>query len=260
MLTVIAHQEDVKRYKGAVTYYNEQLMPLCGFGGRKRLVLARNKAVVAGWLEYQQGKKGKPGLYWTVIPPQYQDLPDTPMDESSDDFCRVEIERQKSTCRSETEQQTDIHPPVDVAETERQGDGKGTESGTANGHLPNHTHSHTHSLKYIPAHFGDWWSLYPRKESKAEAEKAFPKAIKAIAATQNLSQDEAVEWLLERTRTFAASEKGQGAYCPHGSTWLNQRRFDDDPAVWKERTKNGQHRTGAGQVFTGEQTKPIGQL
>lgn len=97
LLTVVAHQEDVKRYRGPVTYWNEQLMPLCGFGGRSRLVLARDKAVEAGWLHYEAGTKGKPGTYWTTIPAHFAETPDAPMDESSDEFCRTEIGRQTTT-------------------------------------------------------------------------------------------------------------------------------------------------------------------
>jgi hypothetical protein len=83
LLTVIVHQEDAKRYRGAVTYYNEQLMPLCGFSSAGRLIRARDKAVEAGWLHYQPGYKGKPGIYWCIIPGDCESIPDTPMDEDS---------------------------------------------------------------------------------------------------------------------------------------------------------------------------------
>jgi hypothetical protein len=86
LLTIIAHQEDAKRYRGAVTYYNEQLLPLCGFGGKDRLVRARLKAVSAGWLHYDGGSKGIPAKYWVLIPDAYQDIEDGPMDETSDSF------------------------------------------------------------------------------------------------------------------------------------------------------------------------------
>ena len=103
LLTVIAHQEDAKKYCGAVTYWNEQLMPLCGFGGRRRLVLARDKAIAAGWLHYAPGGTHRAGSYWTLVPEKFADLSDTPMDEDSDDFCRSEIERQRrDSSRSET--------------------------------------------------------------------------------------------------------------------------------------------------------------
>lgn len=68
LLTVIAHQEDAKRYRSAVTFWNEQLMPLCGFGSRKRLHTARQRAIDAGWLAYLPGGKGFPGRYWVTFP------------------------------------------------------------------------------------------------------------------------------------------------------------------------------------------------
>ena len=82
MLTVIAHQEDAKRYSGSVTYWNEQLMTLCGFGSRKRLVTARNRAVDLGWLYYEQGGKSKPGRYWVLVPDGLAFSEDGPCDES----------------------------------------------------------------------------------------------------------------------------------------------------------------------------------
>jgi hypothetical protein len=68
LITVIAHTEDAKKYSGAVTYYNEQLMPLCGFRTHSRPIRAREKAVSEGWLHYRPGGKAKAGLYWTLNP------------------------------------------------------------------------------------------------------------------------------------------------------------------------------------------------
>lgn len=85
LLTVVAHQEDAKRYSGPVTYWNEQLMPLCGFASKGRLVRARERAVAAGWLHYEPGAKGQPGRYWCQIPESQQSLTDGPCDESLPD-------------------------------------------------------------------------------------------------------------------------------------------------------------------------------
>lgn len=82
MLTVISHQEDVKRYRGAVTFYNGQLMPLCGFDSENRLNRARQRAIDAGWLHYEPGLKRHPGRYWVILPLYLDDLPDTPCDET----------------------------------------------------------------------------------------------------------------------------------------------------------------------------------
>ncbi len=110
LLTIIVHQEDAKRYRGPVTFWNEQLMPLCGFGGRGRLVAVRKKAVEAGWLHYEGGSKGRAGAYWVLIPAGLDNLPDTNCDESPTDICRSESEQQpdgKPECRSVLGRQPD---------------------------------------------------------------------------------------------------------------------------------------------------------
>jgi len=82
LLTVVAHQEDAKRYSGAVTYWNEQLMPLCGFRSKGRLNRARQAAIDASWLHYESGGKNQAGRYWCLIPEAFGELPDGPCDES----------------------------------------------------------------------------------------------------------------------------------------------------------------------------------
>ena len=41
LIVTIAHQEDAKRYKGPVTFYNKQLMPLIGVAKWEALDKAR---------------------------------------------------------------------------------------------------------------------------------------------------------------------------------------------------------------------------
>lgn len=109
LLAVIVTTEDARRYTGPVAYYNEQLMPLLGFGSRKRLVAARDKAIEAGWLFYSQGGKGVAGLYFVNIPKGLEQIPDGASDESGE-LCRsdteLKAERQtdvETVCRSDTE-------------------------------------------------------------------------------------------------------------------------------------------------------------
>lgn len=83
LIIQIAHTEDATRYSKAVTFYNEQLLPVCGFANAKSLDRARAKAVKSGWLVYIPGGKSKAGKYWTVIPPQHIHLDDSPIDESN---------------------------------------------------------------------------------------------------------------------------------------------------------------------------------
>ena len=121
LLAVIVTTEDARRYTGPVAYYNEQLMPLLGFGSRKRLVAARDKAVGAGWLFYSPGSKGVAGLYFVNIPIGLEQIPDGPSDESAE-LCRSDTELQ-------TERQMDL-PAVCRSDTELKGgavrNGKGT--------------------------------------------------------------------------------------------------------------------------------------
>lgn len=84
LITVIALQEDSKRYRGPVTYYNSQLAPLCGFTSDKALDRARNKAIKAGYLNYAPGRKGVAGKYWCLIPATVKDIPDGPCDETAE--------------------------------------------------------------------------------------------------------------------------------------------------------------------------------
>ena len=86
MLSIIAGQEDSKRYTGPVLYWNDQLRNLCGFGSHKRLRTARERAVAAGWLHYEPGHKSTAPRYWVLIPPQYTDLPDGPCDENPTEY------------------------------------------------------------------------------------------------------------------------------------------------------------------------------
>jgi hypothetical protein len=83
LLTVVAMQEDSKRYRGAVTYYNGQLLPLCGFSSDKVLDRARAKAVKAGFLVYIPGGRRAAGKYWCTIPDTVKDVPDGPCDETA---------------------------------------------------------------------------------------------------------------------------------------------------------------------------------
>lgn len=66
LLVIVAHTEDAKRYQGPVSWYNEQLLPICGLRNVKALDRARTTAVEAGWLHYEPGGKSKPGRYWVL--------------------------------------------------------------------------------------------------------------------------------------------------------------------------------------------------
>ena len=105
LLTVIAHQEDAKRYAGPVSFWNEQLMPLCGFTSPGRLIRQRTRAVEAGWLHYEAGGKGKVGRYWVLVPDGVSTLADGSSDGSHEHelISKTEIEADELISKTEIE-------------------------------------------------------------------------------------------------------------------------------------------------------------
>lgn len=81
----IAMTEDAKGYRSPVTYFNEQLFSVGGFGSVDAMARARTKAVKAGWLAYQPGGKGFAGKYFVTIPKEHADWDDNPTDEGDED-------------------------------------------------------------------------------------------------------------------------------------------------------------------------------
>lgn len=79
------------------------------------------------------------------------------------------------------------------------------------------------------------YSLYPRKTGKRKALAAIRKAVQRLHQKGN---DDPHGHLMERTRTFSESPKGQkpGAgkddFRKHPATWFHEDCFDDDPAEW----------------------------
>ncbi|MBR2800319.1 MAG: hypothetical protein IKE04_05530 [Oscillospiraceae bacterium] len=69
--------------------------------------------------------------------------------------------------------------------------------------------------------FDQFWEAYPRHDTRAEARKAFEK----------LKPDEALlKQMLTAIERWRASEQWQNPrYIPQPRTWLNQRRWEDEP-------------------------------
>jgi hypothetical protein len=83
--------------------------------------------------------------------------------------------------------------------------------------------------------FNMFWDAYPRKEGKAYAFACYERAI-AKGYKRGL--------IILRAEQFAQSEVGMGMlkHIPHASTWLNQRRFLDEPAVWNSFGQHGDNK------------------
>lgn len=75
----------------------------------------------------------------------------------------------------------------------------------------------------IASMFARFWTAYPRHEAKQTALKAFTK----------INPDEALlETMLSAIARFKETAQWQedgGQYVPHPATWLNQRRWEDEP-------------------------------
>lgn len=82
LVATVAFQEDAKRYRALVSFYNSQLLPLLGFAKWERLDRSRRAATEAGRLQYREQGTRKPGLYWATIPPDLENLPDGAIDEA----------------------------------------------------------------------------------------------------------------------------------------------------------------------------------
>ena len=71
--------------------------------------------------------------------------------------------------------------------------------------------------------FAEFWSAYPRKVSKAAAQKAWAKLNPGALLPELLAA-------LERQKAGDDWSKDGGRFIPHPATWINGRRWEDEPA------------------------------
>jgi hypothetical protein len=77
--------------------------------------------------------------------------------------------------------------------------------------------------KYNPqVAFSIFWKSYPRKDSKVPAEKAFAKVATSFEVF------DAIMAGVERAKQYDQWRKDHGQFIPYASSWLNQRRWEDD--------------------------------
>lgn len=83
------------------------------------------------------------------------------------------------------------------------------------------------SLSDLEKDFEEVWKIYPKKQGKENAKKAYIKARKA-----GTSNCEIVAGLL-RYIDFIKTNRTEDRYIKHGSTWFNQKCWDDEysPAI-----------------------------
>lgn len=72
--------------------------------------------------------------------------------------------------------------------------------------------------------FDEFWHEYPRKVGRFKAEKAWKKL-------KSREQQAAIKGLRLWKRSYQWTDAGScnGLFIPYGSTFLNQRRWEDEP-------------------------------
>lgn len=76
--------------------------------------------------------------------------------------------------------------------------------------------------KRLPTGFADFWKVYPRRVGKADAIKAWEKALKACVLPRGSDLAEKIE-ALKRTEQWQNPE-----FIPHPATFINGRRWEDE--------------------------------
>lgn len=72
--------------------------------------------------------------------------------------------------------------------------------------------------------FDAFWSAYPKKRGKEKARRAWKKLKPDIALCRTMAA------ALERDKASRDWRKDAGAYIPYPATWLNGRRWEDEPS------------------------------
>lgn len=81
------------------------------------------------------------------------------------------------------------------------------------------------SLKELESEFEEVWKTYPKKQGKEAAKKAYIKARKA--GTSNLE----IVAGLTKYKLFIKANNTSERYIKHGSTWFNQKCWEDDYSI-----------------------------
>lgn len=80
----------------------------------------------------------------------------------------------------------------------------------------------TREASVCDARFDEFWIQYPRKENKQGAIKAFKK----LKPSEKLFEE--ILLALSKQKTWPAFQNG---YAPHAATWLNAKRWEDQPPI-----------------------------
>jgi hypothetical protein len=84
--------------------------------------------------------------------------------------------------------------------------------------------------KIIPSQFEEFWKLYPRRENKGAAKKAWSK----LCQKKNADQPTWIE--IRKALHLQKKAWSDPQYIPHPASWLNGERWQDDPPIPRKPT------------------------
>ncbi|MCE9564938.1 MAG: hypothetical protein K8U57_23130 [Planctomycetes bacterium] len=222
LLAFIVNTEDAAGYRRAVTFFNDDLATRTGLSlaGMKRL---RDKAVEAGWLNYEPGAKGRAARYFVTVPAWADGLDDVPGDERAGSLSggivaqgEPESHRQADGIRTECEPHSSLslsltkYPPAVAVEVVKE---QTPET------KPKPDPKPKRSAPDACPMFAKFWEAYPNRVDKPAAMKAWGKL--------NVDDTMLADILAGLERYKAAKQEWQA--WKHPGPWLNARRWEDEP-------------------------------
>lgn len=257
LLSVIVMTEDAKGYRDAVTFFNEQLMPMAGFRSVDSLARARKRAIDAGWLHYEPGGKGKPGRYWAVIPDKFSTVDNAPSDEGHDAiYYRTSAEEKKDLLphqcgekpetsaeenQREVRKETRSKPetsaehssytenlPLSLSQ-EREADPEPTKPGGA---------IERHETAFAPMPFPDRFAAIARRHPN----KAPPKRAEAEWKLVATSEQAVIEIETGHAAWVACQQWRDGIGIPSLANFLRERWFENHPEPAKVKPNANEQR------------------
>lgn len=98
--------------------------------------------------------------------------------------------------------------------------------------IQSESESNPNPIRDYEADFDRFWKVYPKKDSKTAAKRAFMKVKVPV---------ETLIAAVQRQKQLPQWKKDGGQYIPNPATWLNQERWEDQGVV---ETPNGDHQFG----------------
>lgn len=209
---------------GLVTH--SQLTRLVGHGMRDAKKRAERLVHMGLWIKDDKGYRIRSWLNWNRSVEEIKHL------QRKDAGRKVDPDPDPDGGGELPESDSDRTPNGIQSESDREVPDTAAESSA---HIHSHSHSHSQSQSQSQSQittargadaraaretFAEFWAAYPRKTGKGAAEKAWAKAVKALDPTV----------VIDGARRYAEIRRGQDPqFTPHPATWLNAKRWEDEP-------------------------------